>query len=282
MLDFISRHKFILVAFILVLLALQILSWEIRAEHRAGFVTSLFFDATVFIQRGISESFSWVTGLWGRYVSLQGVDEENAILRKIIDELKWERMNLQEMAIENERLRSLLNFKREVSTNLLPARVIGEDPSGWSQIVIIDRGSSDGISEGMAVVTADGIVGQIHYSSRQGSKVLLVIDPTSEVGSIVQETRTRGIVEGLARDSCLLKYVQRHQEIARGDRVVTSGLDGIFPKGLHVGTVSFVDGQLEGLFQYVEIKPFVDFNKLEEVFVVMTRPDEEGGSVAGE
>jgi rod shape-determining protein MreC len=132
---------------------------------------------------------------------------------------------------------------------------------------VIDRGTQDGIVKGSAVLAPEGIVGQVFLASAHAARVLLVSDHNSGVDAIVQRTRAQGIVQGTVDAGCVLKYVKRTEDVQLGDDVITSGLDGIFPKGLPIGRVVEVDKRGRGLFQHAEVKPSVDFDQLEEVLV---------------
>jgi rod shape-determining protein MreC len=219
-------------------------------------------------QKGITRGIGFFEGVWERYLFFVHLEEENRLLREIIEEMKQERIQLLEFRGENSRLRSLLGFKQDFQKPLLPAEVIGKDLSGWFQTVVIDRGRRDGIEEGMAVVSVQGIVGQIMESSKSFARVLLITDPNSAVAALVQRTRARGIVEGNGRQLCRLEYLHRSEEIEPGDLVLASGLDGVYPKGVLIGTVLKTETKDPELFQRVEIKPSVDFRRLEDVMVL--------------
>jgi rod shape-determining protein MreC len=228
-------------------------------------------------QKGITKGIGFFEGFWQRYLYLVQLEEENQLLREIIEELKQERIQLMEFRQENSRLRSLLGFKRDFQKPLLPAQVIGKDLSGWFQTVVIDRGTRDGIEEGMAVVAVQGIVGQVMESSKSFARVLLITDPNSAVAALIQRTRARGIVEGKGRQLCRLAYLHRSEEIEPGDLVLASGLDGVYPKGVLVGTILKAETKDPELFQRVEIKPSVDFRRLEDVMVLCEKRNLEEG-----
>jgi rod shape-determining protein MreC len=133
---------------------------------------------------------------------------------------------------------------------------------------MIDKGSSDGVRKGMAVVTPLGVVGQVVGVTSHAAKVLLLTDPNSGIDVLVQRTRSRGIVSGSLDSGTVLKYVKRSEDIQEGDRLITSGIDGIFPKGMMVGTVIKVRKQHLGLFQFIEVLPAVQTARIENVLVV--------------
>jgi len=157
---------------------------------------------------------------------------------------------------------------------VLAAVVISKDPFLWFKSVIIDKGKADGIERGVPVVVPEGIAGLVTDVSYLYSKVLLIIDQNCAVDSLIQRTRVRGIIKGKS-DRCLFEYVLRKHGIIEGDTVISSGLDGIFPKGLRVGIVSEVTHMSPGIFQQITVTPYVDFQKLEEVLVILNLPEHE-------
>jgi rod shape-determining protein MreC len=195
--------------------------------------------------------------------------EENNYLKHQLS-LEIEKNNLWvETELSNQRLRELLRFQKIMVETVMPAEVIGHDPSSWFKSIIIDKGIGDGIKKGLAVVVPEGIAGQVIEVSEGYSKVLLIIDQNNAVDTLVQRTRARGIVTGGSTDLCILKYVLRKDDVKVGDILISSGLDGVFPKGLRVGSVSGVVRRNSGIFQEVTVTPFADFEKLEEVLVVL-------------
>jgi rod shape-determining protein MreC len=215
---------------------------------------------------------SSTNGLLDRYIFLSGVSRENEELRVQLRNVEGELVLLSEFRTENERLRSLVNFVSDTDLRGVVGRVVGSDPSGWVKGVTIDKGSSSGISVGMAAIVARGVVGQVVATSVNASRILLIADQSSGVDAIVQGSRVRGVVEGSGSQLCELRYVTRDYQVKRGEVVLTSGMDGVYPKGLLVGTVSAVEAGGATLFQTVEVTPAVDFARLEEVLIVTTKP----------
>jgi rod shape-determining protein MreC len=144
------------------------------------------------------------------------------------------------------------------------------DPSPWFRSIMIDKGFSDGIRKGFPVVVPEGVTGQIIEVTKHYSKVLLLTDRNSAVDSLVQKTRARGIIRGSSEQLLSFQYVLRKYEIHKGDTVISSGLDGVFPKGLRVGRVQDIVRKNSSIFQEVSVIPFVDFEKLEEVMVILS------------
>jgi rod shape-determining protein MreC len=150
---------------------------------------------------------------------------------------------------------------------VIAAEVIGQDPSSWFKSVTLNKGEKDGVRKGMAVISPEGVIGQILKTAPHYSTVLLITDYNSAIDSIIQRTRAKAIVEGKGENRCQLKYLLRTEEVMVGDVVVTSGLSGNFPKGLMMGEVRKVE-KGHGVFQYAELVPSVDLTKLEEVLVI--------------
>jgi rod shape-determining protein MreC len=209
--------------------------------------------------------------VWRDYFYLVGVARENHELRARLNQAAEKSNQWQETELANERLRSLLNFQKAITGQLVAAEVIGRDPSAWFKTLIIDKGRADGVIKGLPVVMPLGIAGQVIEVSNHYSKVMLIIDRNSAVDALVQRTRARGVVKGESADWCRLQYVLRKNDVRVGDTVVSSGLDGVFPKGLRIGRVADVQDQDAEIFHEIKVVPFVDFEKLEEVLVVVDR-----------
>jgi rod shape-determining protein MreC len=202
-------------------------------------------------------------GLFGALVpgGTRDLDEENRRLRA-------ELAGREELRLENERLRRLLGFAEATTVRTLAARVIAEDASSWFRTIEIDRGLADGVAEGMPVANAAGLVGRVVRCTPHASRVLLITDASSAVAVLVQDQRIRGVCRGQG-GGLALDYASVEETIQVGDGVVTSGMGGVFPKGLVVGYVRSVNLEQFGLFQTVEVEPAVDFSHLEEVLVLI-------------
>ncbi len=210
-----------------------------------------------------------VEEFWQDYFLLVNVRQENRQLRTAVDTLKMENSRYRELLSTHERLKALLQFKQTTNRPVLAAQVIGLDPTGWFKSVIINKGNEAGLELNMPVVNANGVVGRIVSFSPNYSKVLLAIDQNSAVDCLVQRSRDRGIVEGFSTEICKLNYVVKSSDVTEGDIVVTSGLGGVFPKGIAVGEVLRVEDISGTLFKDIEIRPAVDFSKLEEVLIIL-------------
>ncbi len=210
-----------------------------------------------------------VTGVWGQYVALQGVEEDNRHLRREVDLLKEQNAQLRESAAATDRLAALLEFKKQALPTLIAAQVIGRDTGNWYKTIILNKGTSDGLQSDQGVITPAGVVGRIVKTTSSTSVVLLVTDPNNAIAGLIQRTRDEGIVEGTTHGAARLKYIPLLSGARPGDRVVTSGLVGGFPRGLAIGTITRIDKEDEVLFQSAEISPEVDPNRVEEVLVIL-------------
>jgi rod shape-determining protein MreC len=216
---------------------------------------------------------------WWNYFFLVSVAKENQRLLKQLGESRQKIIQQHELELENQRLRELLGFKRSLPAPALAAEIIGKDPSAWFKTVIIDKGSADGLRRGLPAVSSLGVVGQIIEVFGHQSRLMLIIDRNSGADALVQRTRARGVVKGASREECYLDYVLHTDDVRVGDLVVSSGFDGVYPKGLLIGTVTAVDFKGGDFFKDVQITPAVDFDKLEEVLVILGSPP---GTLAGQ
>ena len=210
--------------------------------------------------------------VWHNYFYLRGVRAENRNLKQQIERMSLEQVRMSQDADQARRLQALLAFKEQFISRTMAAQVIGSSGSELSRSVYIDKGESDGIKPDMAVITAEGIVGKVLRVYRSTSQVLLIDDQTSGVGAILDKTRLQGILRGTPAGEAVLEKVMSDEAVPAGEMVLTSGGDGIFPKGLLVGRVTKVAPGNE-LFLNIRVRPAADLSKLEEVLVV-TRIDE--------
>jgi len=226
--------------------------------------------------------------IWHNYFYLRGVRAENRSLRAQIEQMRLEQVRMSQDADQARRLQALLGFKEQFISQTMAAQVIGGSGSDLSRLVYIDKGYSDGIRPDMAVITGDGIVGKVlraDRADRHVAQVLLINDQTSGVGAILDKTRLQGILRGTPAGEVVLEKVMSDETVPAEEQVLTSGGDGVFPKGLLIGKVSSVK-QGSDLFLNIHIRPAADLSKLEEVLVVtkiderQTEPDQKGSARA--
>lgn len=193
---------------------------------------------------------------------------ENKILKETLASLETELLNSREARLENERLKKLLDFKESDKRKFVPALVIARDPSGLNDTVVIDRGRKDKIEKGMVVISGSGLAGRVMETGWGVSRVLLVTDYDSTFSGIIESTRDEGAVSGNMRAGLIMKYLDLGCGAKKGDKVITSGLYGVFEKGLLIGEVVSIEQDSSGLYLNAVIKPEVDVRELEEVLVV--------------
>ncbi|MGD8915960.1 MAG: rod shape-determining protein MreC [Syntrophobacterales bacterium] len=270
-----SQARKFIIPILIFLLALSLISANLHSRENMSFFESLVVGVTSPVQKAVWGVIGGIGSIWRGYFYLVGLEKENQALKRELQELKLQVNRYREADLANQRLRALLNFKKSIATPLLPAQLVAFDPSGWFQTILIDKGRNDGVVRDMAVVSAEGLVGRVIGVSNHHAKVLLILDGNSAVDAYIQRSRARGVLVGLGLELCLLKYVQRNEDVQVGDKVISSGMGGVFPKGLLVGTVQEVVRGSSGLFQRVEVEPAVNFGRLEEVLVVIQSPPEE-------
>ncbi len=224
------------------------------------------------IYLGIDFLRQGVSGVWNHYVALVGTSRENERLREDVAELQEKLHAARDAQLENRRLKELLQYSGSLERRTIGARVVGHDVTPWFQAVFLGTGSEAGIEEGMSVVTPRGAVGRIHAARPGLSEVLLVTDGRFAADVMVERNRVRAVAEGIGGNFCRLKYVSPVHDVAVGDRIVFSGFDGAMPKGMLLGTVASVDRPKESLFQKVKVQCAVNFQDVEEVLVILSRP----------
>ena len=218
--------------------------------------------------------FSSISNIWSDYINLRGVREQNALLLERAQALESRNSALLEYEFENRSLRDLLAMKKSQKLEGQVATVIGYDPSIWQRAIVVDKGLAQGIAVGMAVVSGSGLVGQVTSVGRRSARVLLVTDPLSGVDALIQGNRARGIIEGNGNGSCSWKFVLREEDIKIGDRVTSSGLDGVYPRGLLVGIITEISSRPDSMFHDVVVRPSIDMEKIESVYIVSSQRSE--------
>jgi len=195
-------------------------------------------------------------------------DEDNALLRKRIDELLLERAKYQEAVLENKRLKELLKLLESRQQYIAAARVLSRGTDQWSHTLVLDKGQKDGVSKDMSAITPKGFAGKTFNVTGSYSKLLLLTDINFSAAVRLQESRKEGVISGTGTRKVILKYIPYEDELKVGDIVITSGLDQLFPPGIPVGFVSKIDKQGTAHFQYIEVTPYVDDSKMEEVLII--------------
>jgi rod shape-determining protein MreC len=195
-------------------------------------------------------------------------EEENVRLKKEVDRLLLEKQKYQEVALENRRLRELLKLRETQQNYIATCRIIARGIDHWSNTLLLDKGAKDGLAKDMTAVTPRGLAGKITDVTDSYAHLLLLTDINFSAAVRLQESRQEAVISGTGTGKCVLKYIPSGEKVKVGDVVVTSGLDALFPPGTPVGYVSKVDAKGTGMFQYIEVIPYQDDTKMEEVIVV--------------
>lgn len=250
---------------------------SINMEQKSS-KTQWYDQPFAFLAQGVQNLFyglsHGVRSTTSEYVNILKVKALNQELKKENDELKTRLTLFTENQNELERLRTLLDFQKNTKMELIPAQVIGRNLVTDHHTITINKGTEHGLVAGQAVLTVSGAVGHVFKPSLKTAHVMLITDRYSVVDALIQKTRTHGLVEGKSKDSCILQYVERTEEVKDGDLIVTGGLDNIFPKGFPLGVITNVERKTKNTSLVIEVKPVVDPNKVEEVFVVKNAGNE--------
>jgi rod shape-determining protein MreC len=209
--------------------------------------------------------------IFDNYFRIVNTSKENEFLKNKINRLESDLFMMEETRRENNRLKQMLSYAEEVGQQKILAQVIGWDSANQFKVLRLNRGSKDGIALMSPVITHLGLVGYIYRVGYNYSDVLTILDPNNRVDALVERTRTHGIVEGVFNYLCTLKYVSRTEPVELGDKLITAGVGGVYPKGIKVGMVTDIDQDSSGMTLGIEITPSVDFHKLEEVIILLPK-----------
>ena len=282
-----SRHKSLILLAGVVLIQVLFLAVQIRRDSQGRLIRSWTVGAISPFERSGAWGFGRVRDVWRHYFALQNTSRDNEELLRENNALKLQLSQLESKAAEADRLAALLNFRRlNRDVPMLGARVIGASADAGSATVFVDRGERDGIRRNMAVITPDGVVGKVIEAFSTSAQVLLLTDKESGVGAMLAGSRIQKPVGGTGEPLLLLKYVTNDDTVNVGERVVTSGMDRIFPKDLPVGTITEV--KPGNPFKQIRVRPAANLERLEEVLVLLTlhplevQKPAEAGTEAGE
>ena len=258
----------------IVVLCLLFLLMSVSSRTRAGSTRTMFERTVMTIFSPVPKTVNRIGGtasdMYHGYVDMRRAVNENFALRAKVAALTTENVKLRQSAGDLRRLRSLLGYSEQFNMNTSMAQAIMLDTAGRFKSIIIDRGSDDGVQVNDAVVNANGLIGRVVLTTRDLSKIQLVTDSNCSVGALVERTRRQGVVRGDGTSSASMYDVPSLADVQPGDRVLTAGIDGIYPKGIPIGTIVRSDpGQ--SLFKTISVRPAVDVSSIEEVIVIHTR-----------
>jgi rod shape-determining protein MreC len=268
---FLWRNRIPITGAVLLLISAHLLWSGVLPDQRAAKPRGLVMEVLAPLQIAAARLADGGAGIFHDYFDLVGVQRENARLRAELAREENQRARLAELEAENLHLSDMLELKQALALGSAAANVIGGDASGLARTLVLAGGADQGFEAGMAVLSTEGVVGKLIAVGPSSSRVLLINDHNSALDAFDQRSRVRGIVAGVVDDGLVMKYVDRSEDVKSGDTVVTSGLDGIFPRGLLVGEVTAVVREGPGLFLTVNIAPAADFRRLEQVLVITQR-----------
>lgn len=271
---FSKRLTIILCIILLICVNIVFLAVAVRRHANVG-VSSYVLALVGPLQSTGHGALESVGNIWRRYFNLVATSYENQELKQQLFDALSENARLRESELAYQRMSRFLEFKTDFETNAVMAEVISYAPNAWYDAFIINCGSKDGIAIGMPVVNYEGVIGQVVAISGNYAKVAPLVGHGNAIGARIQSNRQAGILVGNGEGLCRLEYINSGGEAKPGDIVITSGLDGVYPAGLNLGTITAVVDKEGGVFAEMTVKPFVDFAALQEVMVLTDREQRE-------
>lgn len=266
--SFIKRQQIIILSVLLVLFSLNIAFTGMREGSKGAIVKHIITAAVSPVQKAVAASYNAAASVVNGYVMLLEVRDENETLKKNISVLQEEIDKLKEEVSLGGRLKDILAYKEQAPFKTVAASAVAFTMDKWTRTATINKGYAEGVDKDMAVVTPEGVVGRVIDAGRHASTVLLNTDLRSNIDVVVQRTRVKAVAEGNGTDGLALKYIRQLDEVQIGDQIVTSGVSGLFPKGLVVGEVTKIEKGRDNFFKFIEVRPKVEVQRLEEVLVV--------------
>jgi rod shape-determining protein MreC len=263
---FVASHRPVFILIGLLLAQLLLLSFQITRNHNARLIKIWAVAAFDPFQRSLRGITDATTRVWRTYGGLWRAQQENQELRRELAATRSQLHQVAEDAAESDRMRRLLDFKAHAPFQTVAAEIIAFSPGASSNAILIDKGTDYGLVPDLAVITPAGIVGKIISVFRHSSQVLLITDPSSGVGTMLERSRAQGVLKGTGNNLCHLDYIMNEESVASGEAVVTSGLDQIYPKGLPAGTVLRVGDS--NIYKGIVVRPAAPLDSLETVLVV--------------
>ena len=269
--DFFKKHQDIIILSILLVITLSLLLSNLRSRSSLNTVEKAVLSTLAPFQDAVGWTMAKAALVWDDYIYLVHVRRENKELREKANRLAFENALLVERMKFYQRLDRLLRFPGIDTAQFEVAGVIGRDTTDRVKLLIINKGTRHGIEKNMPVITHQGLVGRVARAAALASKVLLITDVRSAIDAVTQETRDGMVVVGTNSPFLDTRYLEAKAEVSDGDRVISSGLGGVFPKGLFIGVLKDVRPTRDGLFLSARVEPAVDLGRLEEVIVIKTR-----------
>jgi rod shape-determining protein MreC len=269
-----SRHSSLTLLGIVLGAQILLLAVQIKRQQQVRLIRVWAIELISPAGRAAAWTTDGIGGIWDHYIALLRLRKENEQLQAQLDQLKMRNADLEGRAAEADRLSGLLGFREQhADVPMLAARVIEGSPDAGSRVVVLSRGSRDGVERDMGVMTPEGVVGKVIAVYPHTAQVLLLSDKDSGVGAILAGTRTQAPVRGSGAPTLDMEYVSNDVKVDAGETVVTSGQDRIFPKDLPVGIVVEAKADAHEPFQRIVVRPAAHLDQLEEVFVLLSRQE---------
>lgn len=270
-----NKRTKIVINFVIFLAALISFSSRDDAVDRTSFFENLMIDSFAPVQRTVYYVHNRINFYFSHYLANIDASKKNIVLEKKLEDLNSQLFLYEEVKKENKRLKQLLAFGEDLQVNRVLAQVVSRDSSSDFRVVRINKGFSDGVRLQSPVVTNKGLVGYVFRLTDHFADVITILDQNNRVDGLVVRTRSHGIVEGDLGDICSMKYVSRTEPVILNDKVITSGLGNVYPKGILIGHISKIEREGYGITQKIDITPGVDFGRLEEVIVLTSSYSDE-------
>ena len=270
-----NKRAKIIINFIIFLIALISFSRRDDAIDKTSFVENVMIDSFAPVQRTVFFVRNRINFYFSHYLANIEASKKNVELKREIEELDGQLFQYQEVIKENKRLKQLLAFAEVLKVERVMAQVVSRDSSSDFRVIRINKGFSDGVRLQSPVVTTKGLVGYIFRLTDHFADVITILDQNNRVDGLVERTRSHGIIEGDLGDVALMKYVSRTEPVILNDKIITSGLGNVYPKGILIGHISKIEREGYGITQKIEITPGVDFGRLEEVIVLTSSYSDE-------
>lgn len=273
MFRYISKNKGLLILAAIVLASFLWMTSQVREPGGPSLLERGVNGLTYPFVKAVDVAAGTARGVWEGYFYLVGLVDENERLARDNAMLHAENTALRETIAKHERLGGLCELKQDVSYPAVTAQVVGRDPTSWFKSAWVDAGTGDGVAENMPAAQYSGVIGRVMKPYRDSSRVMLITHPGSSVSCIIERTRDTGILSGDGTAVCRLDYVEKKADVRKGDLVITSGLDRVFPKGMPAGVVTDVRRDAPGYFQEVRVRPTADLEHVEELLIIQYAPE---------
>ena len=267
-----STKRFIIYIFVIISISLLIIPESITNNIKVTIASPL-----APVQKIISQTSNFFENGFEKLAALAKEVDEKDDLEKEVFLLKNKIIKQQDIInVFKKKLEIVSEYKKNIDDNEKPivADIIGYDVSNFRKSIIVDVGKKQGVSVGDVVVFGNALVGRISAIGNSSGRVMLITDPASNVPSRFLESRTRGIVQGTANGKCIMKYVPRQIKVDKPEKVISSGIGGVFPKSLYIGKVVEVKQKSASLFKDIKIVPRIDISKIENVLVIKRKREE--------